>query len=205
MGSNPSHFKGNPRYPVESVSWDDVQKLLERLNGRGDGFSYRLPTEQEWEYICRGGPIEQHQSTYHYYFARSKADLTPNSTNDLSNKQANFGLQLQTPSDVGEYLPNPLGIYDLHGNVWEWTSKLEGSACVIPGGSWGNLAGLCTSAYRGGRAPDFSSNCLGCRLLAVPQRARSARVEPKSAGNGAARSGVERNGAEMRRSCRSGG
>ena len=137
MGDNPSQFKDNPRYPVETVSWNRVQDFIKELNQRKreEGLLYRLPTEEEWEYICRGGPLSQDQSKYHFYFARSKSDLTPAPSNDLSSTQANFngnypagsaakGPYLQRPCDVGLYLPNPLGIYDLHGNVWEWTSSV---------------------------------------------------------------------------------
>ncbi len=172
MGGNPpSHFKDNPRYPVESVSWNDVQTFLQKLDARGGDYSYRLPTEQEWEYICRGGPINQDQSKYHYYFAKSKSDLAPNPTDDLANK-ANSGNQLQKPSDVGSYLPNPLGIYDMHGNVWEWTSSLweaGGSARVFRGGCWSDYAESCAASYRYGYEPGDSGYYLGFRLLAVPR------------------------------------
>jgi formylglycine-generating enzyme required for sulfatase activity len=181
MGSNPSHFKGNPRYPVESVSWNDVQKFIEQLNQRtrADGLVNRLPTEQEWEYICRGGPISQDQSKYHFYFARSKTDLTPAPTNDLCSTQANFnggnpagsapqGPYLQRPCDVGLYLPNPLGICDLHGNVWEWTSSQDGSHRVFRGGSWRNHGERCTAANWLSNGPDIRYFDLGFRLLAVP-------------------------------------
>jgi serine/threonine protein kinase len=163
MGTNPSHFKDNPRFPVECVSWDDVQEFLEKLNSRGGGYSYRLPCGGEREYICRGGPISQHQSKYHYYFAKSKKDLTPSPTDDLS-KKANFGKQRHGPTDVGSYLPNPLGIYDLHGNVYEYTS-----AGAI-GGSWCSPPGDCeTSAGADVYEDDAACWDVGFRLLAVPR------------------------------------
>jgi formylglycine-generating enzyme required for sulfatase activity/tRNA A-37 threonylcarbamoyl transferase component Bud32 len=198
MGNNPSHFQGNPRYPVEQVSWNDVREFLGKLNQNsgGDGLLYRLPTEEEWEYICRGGPVSQNQSSYHFYFARSKTDLTPAPTNDLASTQANFdgkypvgsaskGPFLERPCDVGLYLPNPLGIYDLHGNVWEWTTSKQGSYAEIQGGSWNNGGDVCaaasrggrivepgshylTSSYQGWRLPGSANGYLGFRLLAVP-------------------------------------
>jgi len=181
MDNNPSHFKGNPRYPVEKVSWNDVQQFIERLNQRtrGNGLLYRLPTEEEWEYIYRGGPLSQDQSKYHFYFAQSKTDLTPAPTNDLSSRQANFagnypagsaskGPYLEATSEVGLYLPNPLGIYDLHGNVWEWTSTETGSGRVFRGGSWLTYGVSCSASVRSGREPDGAYGDLGFRLLAVP-------------------------------------
>jgi formylglycine-generating enzyme required for sulfatase activity len=179
MGSNPSQFKGNPRYPVESVSWNDVQIYLEELNSRAGGYSYRLPTEQEWEYICRGGPIPPDQSKYHFYFAKSKADLTPKPTDNLSSREANFdgeypagfaneGPNLQQPTEVGIYLRNPLGIFDMHGNLWEWTDSMEGSDRVLRGGCWKDYALSCTASDRLRREPDEPYNYVGFRILAVP-------------------------------------
>jgi formylglycine-generating enzyme required for sulfatase activity len=180
MGKNPSHFKGNPRHPVESVSWNDVQKFIEALNKKcaGDGLLYRLLTEEEWESVCRGGPISQDQSKYHFYFARSKSDLTPVPSNDLSSTQANFngnypagsvskGPCLGRTCEVGLYLPNPLGICDLHGNVWEWTSSAWGSGRVIRGGCWRFGGVFCTASSRGRRGPGCAHPYLGFRLLAV--------------------------------------
>jgi len=181
MGDNPSHFGGKPQHPVESVSWNRVQEFLAAMNKKlsGSGLVYRLPTEAEWEYICRGGPISQEQSKYSFYFAKSKTDLTPAPTNDLSSRQANFngnypvgtapkGPYLGSTSEVGLYLPNPLGIYDLHGNVWEWTSTEEGSVRVIRGGSWYVNGVFCTASIRFSYGPDDARIDLGCRLLAVP-------------------------------------
>ena len=171
-GGDPSNFKGNPRFPVEQVSWDMITNtFLVELNKKckGDGYLYRLPTEDEWEYICRGGPISQAQSAFHYYFAKSKTDLAPNPTNDLTAKLACFGQGSNgKPCDVGLFLPNPLGIYDMHGLVWEWTSSAEGASRVCRGGSWDNPAEPCTAAYRYAGAPGGAGNRLGFRVLAVP-------------------------------------
>jgi formylglycine-generating enzyme required for sulfatase activity len=101
------------------------------------------------------------------HFARSRTDLTPAPTNDLSSSQANFGGSGRT-SEVGLYLPNPLGIYDLHSNVWEWTSSPEGSSRVVRGGGWRNQAASCTASYRDWDVPGNSFSSLGFRLLAVP-------------------------------------
>jgi formylglycine-generating enzyme required for sulfatase activity/serine/threonine protein kinase len=181
MGDNPSNFGGNPRHPVEQVSWDDVQEFLKQLNTRlqRSGLTYRLPSEEEWEYICRGGPISQAQSAYHFYFARSKTDLTPAPTNDLSSTQANFdgnypagsaakGPYLERTSEVGSYLPNPLGVCDLHGNVGEWTSSPKGSSWLFLGGNWGARGPLCAASFRCKREPGHRDRIRGFRVLAVP-------------------------------------
>lgn len=185
MGNNPSHFAGKPRHPVEQVSWDDTQEFFQKLNSRlsDGGFMYRLPSEEEWEYICRGGPISQAQSAYDFYFARSKSDLTSVPTNDLSSRQANFngnypagsaskGPYLQATSEVGLYLPNPLGIYDLHGNVWEWTSSLEGSSRLIRGGSWHYGGEGCAASSWNRLGPGDHRSDLGFCVLAVPSWAK---------------------------------
>jgi formylglycine-generating enzyme required for sulfatase activity len=181
MGSNPSHFKGKAKNPVEQVSYNDIQQFLKKVNAANSrsGFLYRLPTADEWEYILRGGPIPKSQSQYHYYFARSKTDLTDVHTNDLSSTQANFdgkypagsgkkGPYLESTSAVGNYLPNPLGMYDMHGNVWEWTSTEEGSDRVRCGGSWFHFGTSCEASLRLRYVPVTRNNYLGFRLLAVP-------------------------------------
>jgi formylglycine-generating enzyme required for sulfatase activity len=186
MGNNPSYFRwNNPRCAVETVSYEAVQEFIDKLNkhlSEKDGLVYRLPTAQEWEYICRGGPISQDQSQYDFCFARSKTDLTPNPSNDLSSTQANFngdypagsaanGPFLERTCEVGSYLPNPLGIYDLHGNVSEWTSSLSGvsdGSRLTCGGSWNAKAVQCAATFRFiGVYPDADDN-RGFRLLAVP-------------------------------------
>src|SRR5207237_5434901 len=112
-------------FPVETVSWNDAQEFIKKLNEkeRGHGYLYRLPTEAEWEYACRGGAISEEECSYHFYFAKP--------TNDLSSKEANFngefpfgkadkGPYLGRTTKVGSYAPNKVGLYDMHGNVWQW-------------------------------------------------------------------------------------
>lgn len=170
-GNNPSNFRGD-RLPVESVSYNEIiNNFLPALNKkcREEGYEYRLPTEDEWEYLCRGGPITREQSAFHFYFATSKTDLTPKPTNELLSHMANFGKGSSgTTSEVGLFLPNPLGIYDLVGNVWEWTTTLEGSGRVVRGGGWCNSAESCMATDRAWLSPDFADSGLGCRLLAAP-------------------------------------
>jgi len=151
------------RFPVENVSWDDAQKFLEKLNEkeRGRGYSYYLPTEEEWEYACRGGATSKEECSFDFYFR------TP--TNDLSSARANFNNGNDT-TKVGSYEPNRLGLYDMHGNVWEWTATAEASARVIRGGGWISTAVLCRAACRIRYEPAFLFRDLGLRVARVPVR-----------------------------------
>ncbi|MBI5238079.1 MAG: SUMF1/EgtB/PvdO family nonheme iron enzyme [Deltaproteobacteria bacterium] len=112
MGNNPSYFKSCFECPVESVSWNDVQKFLDKLN-RKDGKNYRLPTEAEWEYAARsrgkrarypGTDNEGEFGDYGWYFDNSDMKTHP----------------------VGQKKPNELGLYDMSGNVWEWVQDWYG-------------------------------------------------------------------------------
>jgi formylglycine-generating enzyme required for sulfatase activity len=190
MGNNPSWFsrKGNARnsvqdisdeelklFPVERVSWDDVQEFLKRLNEkeRGRGYVYRLPSEAEWEYACRGGATSLEECSYHFYFDKP--------TNDLSSVQANFngnvpfgkapkGPLLGRTTRVGAYPSNKLGLCDMHGNVWQWTDTAEGSDRVGRGGGWDGNGTFCRAAFRREGAPSLRSPLLGFRLARVPVR-----------------------------------
>jgi len=149
------------------------QEVEER---EGKGYKYRLPSEAEWEYACRGGATSEEECSYRYYFA------TP--TNDLSPKEANFnrnllfgeadkGPYLQRTAKVGSYLPNKVGLYDMHGNVWQWCEDLwEGGASfrVYRGGSWFLFAEGCRAAIRFGCTPGSRDGDRGLRLARVPVR-----------------------------------
>jgi formylglycine-generating enzyme required for sulfatase activity len=191
MGSNPSHFSSGGggsnkvkgisdadlnQFPVEQVSWERAQEFLKRLNAReqAGGFLYRLPTEAEWEYSCRGAASSQTDCAFDFYLAQP--------TNDLSSDLANFngnhpagnapkGKSLERTSKVGSYHPNRLGIYDMHGNVWEWCEdpfEAGDSARVIRGGSWGNNGVYCRASYRYWGEPSGRNDAVGLRLVAVP-------------------------------------
>jgi formylglycine-generating enzyme required for sulfatase activity len=191
MGKNPSWFsragKGKDKvmdikdedlkqFPVEMVSWNDAQEFIKKLNEqeKGKGWLYRLPTEAEWEYACRGGATAEEECSYHFYFAKP--------TNDLSSKQANFHGEhpfgkadkeplLGRTTKVGSYAPNKLGLYDMHGNVWQWCEDVydpKGPNRVLRGGSWIDLAEHCRAAYRKGYAPGSRSLIVGFRLVRVP-------------------------------------
>jgi formylglycine-generating enzyme required for sulfatase activity len=187
MGNNPSDFQGDKiaerhpktgrvvkavdssNYPVESVSWNDAVEFCKRLSAlpeeRAAGRVYRLPTEAEWEHACRAG------STTAYCFGNDATQLS---------EYAWFSGSGSTTHPVVEKKPNPWGLYDMHGNVWEWCSDWKGdyptSAVVDPvgpatgsyrvyrGGGWGFQAASCRSAYRDGNTPARRDYYLGFRL-----------------------------------------
>ena len=183
-GQNPSHFsrtgagkdavKDIPdadlkRFPVEMVSWDDCQLLIKRLNEKekDSGWVYRLPKEAEWEYACRGGPVDKLDSAFDFYFAKA--------TNTLLPEQANFehGKGLKRTCKVGSYEPNLLGLYDMHGNVWEWCDDTENAADgaslrAARGGCWSNDSGGCRAAIRIAIPPSDRDRHFGLRLARVP-------------------------------------
>jgi formylglycine-generating enzyme required for sulfatase activity len=148
MGSNPSKFKNcGDDCPVEQVSWSDVQVFIRKLNSQEGTDKYRLPTEAEWEYACRAG------TTTAYSFGDNESDL-----GDYGWYHGNSGNRTHP---VGQKRPNPWGLYDVHGNVWEWTQTEEGSRRVFRGGSWPYNAGHCHSAFRYVSVPGVRFNTLG--------------------------------------------
>lgn len=162
MGSNPSGFKGAD-LPVECVSWDDCQEFIQKLNSL-TGRNFRLPTEAEWEFACRGG---NKSNGYKY-----------SGSNDIDNVAWYDGYSGAHP--VGTKAPNELGIYDMSGNVWEWcsdwyadytsysqtdpTGPQSGSSRVRRGGSWSYNAGYCRSSDRYDGNPTIRRSSLGLRL-----------------------------------------
>jgi formylglycine-generating enzyme required for sulfatase activity/serine/threonine protein kinase len=184
-GKNPSYFcKGGPhndkvrgltdaeveQFPVERVSWDDVQKFLAELNARekdtASGWVYRLPTEEEWEFACRSPVPSGDQSAAQAHCSFSF--YTPHPTNSLSSAEANFAGRLGRPTKVGSYPPNGLGIHDLHGNVWEWTHTSGRAGRLICGGSWDYYGHGCAAEWRDSNAPGDAVYSLGFRLVRVP-------------------------------------
>jgi len=166
-GKNPSEFK-DAKNPVEKVSWDDAKGYCESVSKR-TGKPVRLPTEAEWEYACRAG------TTTKYNTGDDESDLSKAGWfNQNSGK---------TTHPVGDKKPNAWGLYDMHGNVWEWcqdwngdypsgkvTDPLgpaSGSYRVIRGGSWGSGARHCRVAHRSGSPPGPSSY-LGFRACLSP-------------------------------------
>lgn len=159
--SNPSDYKGIQK-PVQNISWNDCQAFCEKLNKLDLEYHYRLPTEAEWEYACRSeirGP----------YFCR------PQYLEDF----AIFD-QSEGPENVKSKNPNGWGLYDMHGNVWEWCQDWyakelkggkdpqgpkHGSNRVIRGGSWNYDARYCRSASRINDGPDYVISNVGARFV----------------------------------------
>ena len=164
MGSNPSEYKGD-NLPVETVSWNDCQKFISKLNSL-TGRMFRLPTEAEWEYAARGG---KESRGYQYSGSSNISDVAWYDENSGSKTHP-----------VGTKQANELGIYDMTGNVWEWcsdwyssyssssqtnpTGSDSGSARVSRGGGWFNDASYCRLSVRFYYTPDFRLDILGLRL-----------------------------------------
>jgi formylglycine-generating enzyme required for sulfatase activity len=181
MGVNPSRFTpargGGPDHPVECVCWDEAVAFCRRLSElpeeRQAGRVFRLPTEAEWEYACRGGTSQP--------FAHGQS-LTADLANFDSGGPA-------APPDrttpVGSYPANNFGLSDMHGNVWEWCSDWyahdyyarsprhappgpeTGQYRVVRGGSWRNHAATCRAAYRNAYRPVHRDFATGFRVAAV--------------------------------------
>ncbi|MCK5805378.1 MAG: formylglycine-generating enzyme family protein [Lentisphaeria bacterium] len=190
MGKNPSYFKSaGLDAPVESVSWNDCQEFVRRLTAPA-GHEYRLPTEAEWEYAARGGPLSK-GSAYSgsndaddvaWYYGTSgehRLDDAKWAAKKLSKNKCR-------PHPVGQKTPNELGLYDMTGNVGEWCQDWYGDypsgAVTDPagagkglvrgfrGGSWSDIARFCRSAYRFRYVPSFSYDYLGFRVALAPVR-----------------------------------
>jgi formylglycine-generating enzyme required for sulfatase activity len=175
MGNNPSGFSGAER-PVEKVSWNDAVDFCEKLRQK-TGREYRLPSEAEWEYACRAG------TTTPFHFGETiTTDLANyNGTDTYASEPT--GKYLGRTTDVGSFPPNAFGLYDMHGNVWEWcqddwhnnyidapkdgsgwTSR-SGNTKLLRGGSWFSNPENCRSAYRHYNNLGHSTYNIGFRVV----------------------------------------
>lgn len=161
MGSNPSTFADCPRCPVERITYLDVEAFLQRLNAASPWPGFRVPTEAEWEYACRAGGHEA-------YGGRAT----------ITTSRANYDGARTKP--VGSYPPNAFGLFDMSGNVWEWTSdehcpypagpvtdpraRCGSGLQVIRGGSWRFGADSARCGLRYTHRPQDRGYSLGVRL-----------------------------------------
>jgi len=179
MGNNPARWKGE-KNPIEQVRWSDAVRFCNKrseLEGlqpcydlttwqcNFEANGYRLPTEAEWEYACRAG------TTTAYFFGDDPAKLGEYAWFDK-----NSGLR---PRPVGQKKPNPWGLFDMNGNVWQWCNDFykvdyykespkenprgpkEGESKVVRGGAWKSSSETCSSAYRYNENPGYADVCFG--------------------------------------------
>ncbi|CAK8723533.1 MAG: Formylglycine-generating enzyme, required for sulfatase activity, contains SUMF1/FGE domain [Candidatus Electronema aureum] len=167
MGANPSEFKKGGNYPVERVSWNDVQDFIKKLNSSSTGNSYRLPTEAEWEYACRANSSSRYCGGNDVNaVAWHGESISDGSTHPVGGKQA-----------------NGFGLYDMSGNVWEWCADQYDSGYyasspqsnpvgsesesyrVLRGGGWGSMPRDVRAANRCGPTHSIYGSGVGFRLV----------------------------------------
>jgi eukaryotic-like serine/threonine-protein kinase len=182
MGNNPASFKGDGKLPVDSVSWLDAIEFCRKLSQK-TGRTYRLPSEAEWEYACRAG------TTTPFAFGEAITPAVVNYNGNFPYSGAAKGEFREKTTPVGIFPANAFGLYDMHGNLWEWcldewvdnynnapvdgsargdiNSRDSGKQRLLRGGSWFNGAWICRSANRSYRAASDRSNIYGLRVVAV--------------------------------------
>jgi len=183
-GKNPSRFSQVPGkdtggFPVEMVSWNDAAAFCEKLSAASGeaGRLYRLPSEAEWEYACRAGT----ETRFHVgsELTTTDADIEPENPRDRDPRD-------RRPNTVGSYRPNAWGLFDMHGNVWEWCADrygadyyqqsdredpkgpASGAERVVRGGGWRSDASKCRSANRSCSLPDYPYSFYGFRVVCFP-------------------------------------
>ncbi len=177
MENNPSGFTGDGKLPVEQVSWLDTQEFCQKLFQHSQR-AYRLPREAEWEYACRAG------TTTPFAFGETITGELANYDSDQIYRSETKVNQRKKTTPVGEFPPNLFGLYDLHGNLWEWCldhwhknyegAPLDGSAWLsnddqanrlLRGGSWDSYPRLCRSATRVYITPVYRNDYFGFRVV----------------------------------------
>ena len=184
LDPNPARFKdreNSDRRPVEQVSWEDAVEFCQKLSQQ-TGKEYRLPTEAEWEYACRA------DTTTPFHFGETISTDLANYDGDYTYANAPKGKYRGETTPVGSFSPNAFGLYDMHGNVWEWCEDdwhenyrrapnngsawltKESSNKVVRGGSWGYDPDYCRSAYRDDDSRAYRSSDIGFRVVCVAPR-----------------------------------
>ena len=184
MGSNPSRFGDCERCPVETVDFYQVNNFLSRLNADTTAMRFRLPTEAEWEYACRAGTSTPYNAGAQLTTAQANID-------GRYSVDVEDGAAYEKTLPVGTFPPNAWGLYDMHGNVWEWTNDRYGpynprqntdphgadigGTRVIRGGSWHFDAGSARCGLRYTHSPQDSGFSLGFRVVGEPRPPRRRR------------------------------
>lgn len=195
MGNNPSRFKdAGKNAPVEQVSWDDCQEFLKKLNtqvanqkSRIEDVQFRLPTEAEWEYACRAGTKTAYSfgddpaQMYLYGNYRDSSSGLPVGEKWWERTDLDHDDGIKTTAPAGMYRPNAWGLYDMHGNVWEWCQNswfdyvdnvkepigpASGQGRVLRGGSWFDQTAYSRCAFRHRLPPIARNHDLGLRVAA---------------------------------------
>jgi formylglycine-generating enzyme required for sulfatase activity len=173
MGTNPSQFKG-ANHPVENVSWDDAQAFITRMNEMKAALRLCLPTEAQWEYACRSG------TSTPFSFGEGITPEIVNYNGNYPYHNGSKGEYREQTTEVGSFPPNAWGLYEMHGNVWEWCQDWysdykeeaqvdpqgpgEGTRRVLRGGSWIRNGRRCRSASRHRVVPSLRFGYDGFRL-----------------------------------------
>ncbi|NEP42614.1 MAG: formylglycine-generating enzyme family protein [Okeania sp. SIO2H7] len=179
MGKNPSDFKGE-NCPVERVTWHNAKEFCQKLSEK-TGRIYRLPSESQWEYACRAG------TTTPFYFGETITSELANYNGNYAYGKAPQSKYRQKTTDVGIFPANAFGLYDMHGNVWEWCLDIwhnnyngaptdgntwespgNSNKRVLRGGCWCNLTRSCRSACRHSFYSYERNSRAGFRIVCLP-------------------------------------
>lgn len=170
-------FQESDKQPIVYVSWDEAQEFITKLNAASDGFDYRLPTEAEWEYAARAGTATD------FSFGDRLSSVQANFNGNFPFGGAAKGNFLSKTMPVGSYPANTWGLYDMHGNAWEWcqdlydaayyakspatdpTGAASGTSRTVRGGGWFFAANYLRSSFRRANAPSFNGDGSGFRLV----------------------------------------
>ena len=172
--------KGTDDSPVARVSWYDCMRFIKKLNNRNEGF-YRLPTEAEWEYSCRSGSGTSYSWGNRIDCSKAMFSNHSKKSNECLDHVRSRGLAVNCPAPVKSYPPNAWGLYDMHGNVWEWChdwygdypndpvkdplGHSSGTKKIRRGGSWFRHGYSCRSANRNHSHPASRYRTTGFRLV----------------------------------------
>jgi len=182
MGKNPSSFKGD-ELPVDSVSWNDAHAFMEKLNGMVDGLNLCLPSEAQWEYACRAG------TTTPFHFGEQITPERANYNGNYPYADGQKGEYRKKTVPVKSFVPNDWGLWQMHGNVWEWCldgrrkygeepisdplgSQEDGVSRALRGGGWHGHARYVRSASRPASSPDDRDHGIGFRCARVQDAER---------------------------------